>query len=138
MKYDLSNTFDISKARVRLEHLVVKRAKISMTEFTPKRTIQQNKYLHVCIMFLANELGYTEHEAKVTIKRYFATDGHKWAVYTKGKEMFLKSTSEYNQDEMKTLIEWIRNFALNELNCHIPTSEEYYQNQFDIEKQLGI
>ena len=104
MKYDLSQSFDKSKAKLRFEKLLENGSKIELKEYKAKRTRSQNRYLHVVFTIIGQELGYTDHESKVTMKRYFSNT-YEWAKYQKGSEWFLKSTSEYDTSEMTTFIE---------------------------------
>jgi len=137
VKLDLSIPFEAARAKAYLDGLIVRKAKIELKEYKKARTSSQNRYLHVLFTFIGNELGYTDHEAKTTMKRYFANDGHDWAKYNKGKEWFLKSTADYTTEEMTIFVDWIRNFSLINLNSYLPTPDEYFMDTFGIEKQLG-
>src|ERR1044071_9555171 len=44
---------------------------LTLDQWHPKRSIQQNKYLHACIGILAWHIGYTPAEMKVVLKNEF-------------------------------------------------------------------
>jgi hypothetical protein len=112
--------------------LIEKGAKVDLTEKKNKRSIDQNSYLHVCVGFVAKESGYTMEEAKTTLKREFGS----FLVYEKRGRKFLRSTSDLDAKECTQFIDFIRNLAMNQFGCYIPTSEEYLTNSFDIDKLL--
>ena len=90
----------------------------------PARTINQNKYLHVCIGLIAKETGYTMQEAKIVMKREHGLE------YEKNGKRFLRSTRELDTGEMTKFIDWMRNMAGEVLGIYIPTSEEYLIDPF--------
>lgn len=96
----------------------------------PKRTLSQNRYLHVCISLYATEFGYTLEESKTHLKRACP-----WMRYEKNGEVFLKSTSGMDSGELTAFIDWIRNYA-SAAGLYIPTPEEYIENQYDIEVHI--
>ena len=132
MKFDLSNDIDVKNFRSRTEYLIKKEAKVDLTEKQHSRSLDQNKFLHVCFTYVAQETGYTIEEAKHVLKMDFG----KFMKYTKGDFTFYRSTASLNKNECSEFIEWIRAMAARELGVCIPSSDEYYQNAFDIEKQL--
>jgi len=132
MKLDLSQSFDLNKGALYFEKLKDKQAKIELKEFRQSRSIPQNSYLHVCFTILANETGYTIEEIKSITKREFGS----FMVYEKNGHKFLRSTAHLDTLEMTEFIDWLRQFASDQLGCYIPTSEEYLVSQFEINKQL--
>jgi len=130
MLLDLSKTIDNKKFRDYANLLISKEYKVSLQKIIPKRTIQQNKYLHVCITLFAIEFGYTLEESKTLLKRLCD-----FMKYEKNGNKFLKKTSLLDSSELTKFIEWIRNYAgVNGL--YIPTSEEYISNRFEIDKEI--
>jgi hypothetical protein len=132
MKLDLSIQYDKSKAQHYFNQLLEKGAKIELKELKPKRTIQQNKYLHVCITIFANETGYTIEEAKTLLKRTFG----RFMLYEKKGDKYLRSTADLDTREESEFIDFIRTFASQEAGIYIPTSEEYLRDQFAIDKSI--
>ena len=130
MLLDLSKTIDNKKFRDYANLLISKEYKVSLQKIIPKRTIQQNKYLHVCITLFAIEFGYTLEESKTLLKRLCD-----FMKYEKNGNKFLKKTSLLDSGELTKFIEWIRNYAgMNGL--YIPTSEEYISNRFEIDREI--
>jgi len=141
MKYDLSLPIDQSRARVKIESLIQKGAKVELKKFQPVRSMPAHKYAHVCIEMFGRDLGYTIDEAKQVFKKLFASE-REWATYTVNGETFLKSfemkegEKYFNSEETAIFIDWLRNLA-NEHGCFIPSSDEYLIHQWEIEKNAN-
>ena len=130
MILDTSNSLDRNKAETYFNTLLSNNKKIELKEIKNKRTITQNKYLHVCITLFAIEFGYTLDEAKTHLKR-----NCEFMRYTKKKEVYLKRTRDMDTKELTTFIDWLRNHAsIN--GCYIPTSEEYKEQKFNIDREI--
>jgi hypothetical protein len=129
MKFDLAIEFDVNKATAYFNKLVKDKAKIDLIRFMEKRTIQQNKYLHVCLTIFGNEFGYTLAESKTLLKRQAGL------FYIKNNDKFLKSTADLDTQELTQFIDFIRTTA-EEHGCYIPTAEEYKNNSFTIDKDI--
>lgn len=131
MKLDLSNDFDRTRAISYLDKLIEKGAKIDLVEFKPKRTKLQNRYLHACLGLMSVETGYTIQEIKDLLKQQLS-----FMVYVKNGHKFYRSTASLNTQEMTDFIDFLRAFSLENLGLYIPTSEEYYINEFEILKEV--
>ena len=129
MKFNLSKDLDKKIAQERFNKMLSKGSKIELKEFRFKRTLDQNRYLHVCIAYVCLDTGYTREEAKIVLKREYGL------VYDKAGVKFLRSTKDLDTKECADFIEWIRNFSLDN-GSYIPTPEEYLENQFEIEKEF--
>lgn len=130
MKLDLSKQFDINKARTYLEKLIKDQSKCDLSKPRESRSLSQNSYLHVCITLYAIEFGYSLMEAKTLLKRECD-----FMRYEKHNVTFLKETKKMDSKELTDFIEWIRNYSsLN--GCYIPTSSEYLENKFNIDKEI--
>jgi len=132
MKFDLSNDLDLLKFHKRVEYLKDRKSKVDLTEVRKTRSISQNSYLHVCITLYAIEFGSTLNEAKTDLKREC-----EFMRYEKGGNHYLKETSKMDTLELTKFIEWIRNYSSMN-GCYIPTSEEYIQNKFHIDKEIEL
>lgn len=130
MKLDLGKSFDQNRARKRLEHLIGKGAKIELTEYVPKRTNQQNRYLHCCFNILADSTGYTPQEIKSIVK-----DEVEFMTYEKGGHKFHRSTADLDKEQFGILIDKVREIA-DMAGCAIPTPEQFRDNQFEVEKEF--
>lgn len=131
MKLNLSNSIDRNKAETYFKKLVDKGAKIELKEFNPKRSLSQNNYFHVCCAILSDFSGYTIDEMKIIIK-----DQLEFMNYTKNGHKFYRSSADLNTDEFTLLVDFTRSFGQNH-GQYIPTPDEYYDNQFDVERQFN-
>lgn len=130
MKLDLNKPFDLNKFKAYYNKLILKRCKVELKELRDTRTVKQNSYLHVIISLYAIEFGYTLAESKTYLKREC-----KQLTYTKNNFKFLQSTADLNSKEMTDFIDWIRTHsAVN--GCYLPTSKEYLDNSFEIDKDI--
>ena len=129
MKLDLSKQIDLNKAKTRFEQLAEKGSKIELKEIRPTRSLPQNAYLHVCLSLYGIHFGYTLNEAKTDLKRNYGL------VYEKEGKKYLRSTANLDSKDLTEFIEYIRDVA-GQNGCYIPTSEEYLQNKFSIDKEI--
>ena len=130
MKFDLSNEFDVNKAKTYFNTLLSKQKQVEVKEVRKKRTLSQNAYLHVCITLFAIEFGYTLYEAKILLKRESS-----FMIYEKNDVLFLKQTRNMDSSELTKFVEFIRNYSAG-LGCYIPSSEEYLTNRMQIDRQI--
>ena len=130
MKFDLENSLEVQKAKTRFDYLVSQKAKIDLLKINPKRSTNQNSYLHVCITLFGIHVGLTIEEAKTHLKRSCG-----FMVYDKNGEKFLKMTSKMDSLELTEFIGWIRNYA-SDNGLYIPNSEEYYDNKFYFDREI--
>ena len=120
MILNLKNSFEIQKAKLYLDKMVKSEARIELRKVMPRRTINQNKYLHSLFGLIGLELGYTSAEAKQLVKNMCP-----FMTYEKDNNKFTKSTADLSTKEMAGLIDWMRNqtdFG------YLPSSEEYKFN----------
>jgi len=91
-----------------------------------KRSSRMNKYLHVCIGILGNELGYDIEEMKSVLKVHFGY--YKMTVNkATGEEIITYAeTSKMNSKECSEFINQIVRFA-SEQGILISSPEEYFQ-----------
>ena len=134
MLLDFGNSFDVSKARAYLEKLIEKKCRAEIKQSREQRTVQQNKFLHVCLGYFCAETGYTLDEAK----ELFSHQLPDLMRYEKNGLSFRKSTAELDSKQMTVLIDKIREMAMEQLGIYIPTSEEYLINQFQINRELEL
>ncbi len=130
MKYDLNNPVDLARFETKVLSLKLNKKKIELKEIRQNRTIKQNSYLHVVLSLYGIYSGYTLEEAKTLFKRLAGL------IYEKDGNKFLKSTSDMDTKELTDFIEFIRSKASIE-GCYIPTSEEYLEHQFNIDKEIN-
>jgi len=133
MLLDLSNSLDAKRAQAYLGNLLEKGDQIEIRKIIKQRTVRQNSYLHVCLTMFCNETGYTIDEAK----ELFSMQLPDIMRYEKNGVNFRKSTADMDTKDMGTLIDKIREMALDQLGLYIPDSEEYLIHKFQIEKELS-
>lgn len=130
MKYDLANTYELNSARTYFDRLVKDKRVIELIRVTEKRTLQQNKYVHVLFSLWAIEYGYNMTEAKTIVKRQCP-----WMRYEKNGDQFLRSTADMTTDELGQFIDWFRNWSADN-GYYLPSAEEYLANQYRIDNDI--
>jgi hypothetical protein len=144
MYYDLENEIDNQRFDKRIEYLKKKKAKINLTEYFPKRTIQQNKYLHLLLTWFAIERGHTVDYVK---DEYFKKTANKDTfvreitdTLTGEQTKILRSSSDISTKEMSDCIERFRNWAADTAGVYLPEANEdkfltYIQNESERYRQ---
>ena len=130
MKLDLSKPIDQSKSVTYLTKLIESEKQIELKEIRKVRTIKQNSYLHVIITLYAIEFGLTLEEAKTDLKRECS-----FMRYEKNSNVYLKSTAKLDTKELTEFIEWVRDYSAKN-GCYLPTSTEYLEQKFSIDKEI--
>tara|TARA_R110000823_G_scaffold252675_1_gene375233 strand:- start:171 stop:584 length:414 start_codon:yes stop_codon:yes gene_type:complete len=131
MYLDLTNSIDVKKYENYSHKLKDGKFKVELRKIIPKRTLNLNKYLHVCIDIFAIEFGYTSKESKTYLKR-----SCNFMLYEKNGSKFLKETSKMDNKECSEFVGWIRNYSADK-GCYIPDADEYKANQFNIDKEIN-
>ena len=132
MKFDLSQGEDCVRAEDYFNKLLGQNARIEIKKHSGVKSARQNRYLYACFKVLSDYSGYTVEEIKQILKTTSSV-----MVIEKGGHRFLRSISELDSKEMTTFIDEVRSFGLDH-DCYIFSPDEFYQNQFNIEKQLGM
>jgi hypothetical protein len=104
MKYNLANDNEVKLARDYLEELIKKKSQAEVKRVIKRRSLNQNRYLHLLLGYFGSHFGYTLEEAKVLYKQLNPTV----YVYRKGKHTFLKSSAELDTSEMTKTIDSFR------------------------------
>jgi hypothetical protein len=134
MLLDLGKSIDAGRAKAYLDKLIKEGKRCELKEVRSQRTSQQNAYLHVCLAMFCTETGYTVDEAK----ELFSLQNPDLLRYQKNGVSFRRSTTELDTKEMTTLIDLIRSMAYEQLGMYIPTSQEYLENKFQIDRELEL
>jgi hypothetical protein len=134
MKYDLANGRDAGEAFNYLLTLAQEKKKVEIKKMIPRRSLNQNSYLHLLLGIFGQHFGYTIEESKTIYK---TLPGNKDIyVYTKeqrGKTwQFLRSSADLNTAEMTKSIEIFREWS-NKGGLYLPEANEeeklrYYEN----------
>lgn len=119
MKYNLANPVEVIAARSRVTYLVHKKQVVNIVAVNPKRTLNQNSYLHLLLGAYGLELGYTLEEAKTVYKRDINPEIY---VYAKNGSKFLRSSADLDVAAMTRSIDHLREFA-KEQGIDLPAAE---------------
>ena len=100
---------------------------VELTEKKPRRSDQQNKYLHVILGYFAVETGNTLEWVKQQYFKKLVNGG----IFIKeqedkylGKIKILRSSADLDSAEMTTAIDRFRNWASVEAGVYLPTANE--------------
>lgn len=132
---DFSNQSDKRKLFEILKSRKLKTYVIEIKEAKEKRTLNQNSYYWVCLGIVGKHCGYTSDEMHELMKFKFLGVQEMSIKHTGEVLKSLKSTSKLNTLEFTAYIENIRNWSLNELDCYLPTPEEYFRQQIELNVQ---
>jgi hypothetical protein len=104
MKFNLDNETEANEAFEYLTELVGKHALAEVVKVSPKRSLNQNSYLHLIIAAFGNHFGYTAEEAKLVYK-YLNAEIYR---YKKKSLTFWRSSADLTKDEMTITIDKFR------------------------------
>lgn len=139
MLYDLSKETDKSRAKQRFEKMLIEGCKIELIK-KEKRTLQQNKYLHLILGWFALEYGETLEYVKQTMFKKMVNPDIFKTSYTNKKtgeirEEF-KSTSNLTTKELTVAIDKFRNWSAKEAGIYLPqANEDKFLAEIEIELQ---
>lgn len=123
MVYNLQNQLDIQNAKTRLELLIKRACVIELTEKKPKRSLNQNAYLHLILSYFASQYNDTlewvkrEYYKKLCNPDLFIREKDD---RFRGRVKYLRSSADLRTDEMNLSIERFRNWSSNEAGIYIP------------------
>ncbi|MGP1549188.1 MAG: hypothetical protein ACTTI4_00600 [Prevotella fusca] len=137
MVYDTSNPLDNANFLLRAKKLAESGKIVELTEKKPKRSLPQNKYLHVILAYFGTQTGNTlawvkERYYKVLINPdiFIRQKDDKFL----GKTQYLRSSADLDTAEMSLSIERFRNWAAQEAGIYIPSADEaIFIQQMEIE-----
>lgn len=143
MKYDLTKTYDCSKAAEYFGKLLKDGAKMEIKKIHPKRSLSQNSYLHVLFKLWGNEFGYTIDEAKDTIKDAlgYTYEADKGKLFNKiipfsRVSVHRKKTSEMDTKELTKFIDKFRDWSAITCDFYLPSAKEFQEEQIYFENQI--
>jgi hypothetical protein len=101
---------------------------VELTEKKPKRTTQQNKYLHTLLGFFACETGNTLEYVKQNYYKKLVNP----AIFTRrindkflGEMEVLRSSTDLDTAEMTTSIDRFRNWSASVAGIYLPAANEH-------------
>lgn len=137
MIYNLSSPLDKANFLLRAKKLAESGVIVDLTEKKPRRSLPQNKYLHVILAYFGTQTGNTlewvkqQYYKKLVNPDLFIRE--KEDKYL-GKIKVLRSSADLDTAEMSLSIERFRNWAAQEAGIYIPSAdEEILIQQMEIE-----
>lgn len=140
MVYDTSNPLDKANFLLRVKKLADSGKVIELTEKKPRRSLPQNKYLHVLLAYFGTQTGNTlewvkqQYYKKLVNPDLFIRE--KEDKYL-GKIKVLRSSADLDTSEFSLSVERFRNWASQEAGVYLPSADEYIiiqQMEIEIER----
>lgn len=130
MKFEFKKSYDQQKALEYLKKLIDSESKCEVNRIHPKRSTDQNSYLHVLFKLWGDEFGYFMDETKEEVKYALGYYDQK-----QGGALHYHKTSNMDTKELTRFIDKFRDWSsVNGL--YLPTSKEYLQEQIYFENQI--
>ena len=126
MLYDLRNPLDRERFKRRCNALYQKQGIVDLSEKT-QRSIQQNRYAHLIMSYLAMETGNTlDYVKEVFYKR---TVNKELFLREKedeilGKVEYLRSSADLSKEEMTLSIDRFRDWSSQTAGVYLPAANE--------------
>jgi hypothetical protein len=140
MLYDTSNLLDKANFLIRAKKLVESGKIVELTEKKPRRSLPQNKYLHVILAYFGTQTGNTlewvkqQYYKKLVNPDLFIRE--KEDKYL-GRIKVLRSSADLDTAEMSLSVDRFRNWATQEAGIYIPSADEailIQQMEIEIER----
>lgn len=140
MIYNTSNPLDKANFLLRANKLAESGKIVELTEKKPRRSLPQNKYLHVILAYFGTQTGNTlewvkqQYYKKLVNPDLFIRE--KEDKYL-GKIKVLRSSADLDTSEFSLSIERFRNWAAQEASIYIPSADEailIQQMEIEIER----
>lgn len=140
MLYDTSNPLDKANFQLRAKKLAERGAIVDLTEKKPRRSLPQNKYLHVILAYFGSQTGNTlewvkqQYYKKLVNPDLFIRE--KEDKYL-GRIKVLRSSADLDTVEMSLSVDRFRNWAAQEAGIYIPSADEailIQQMEIEIER----
>ena len=108
MKYNTTYPAEATRAKEYLDQLIEKKALVEVTKISPRRSLNQNSYLHLLLGAFGAHFGYTTEEAKLVYKQ-LNKDLYFYEKEVRGKKWeFMRSSADLTKEEMTKSIETLR------------------------------
>lgn len=140
MIYNTSNPLDKANFLLRTKKLAESGVIVDLTEKKPRRSLPQNKYLHVILAYFGTQTGNTlewvkqQYYKKLVNPDLFIRE--KEDKYL-GRIKVLRSSADLDTSEFSLSIERFRNWAAQEVGIYIPSADEailIQQMEIEIER----
>lgn len=140
MIYDTSNPLDKANFLLRAKKLAESGKIVELTEKKPRRSLPQNKYLHVILAYFGTQTGNTTEWVKQQYYKKLVNPDlfirEKEDKYL-GRIKVLRSSADLDTSEFSLSIERFRNWASQEAGVYLPSADEYIiiqQMEIEIER----
>lgn len=138
--FDLSNPLEKANFLLRAKKLADSGVIVDLTEKKPRRSLPQNKYLHVVLAYFGTQTGNTKEWVKQQYYKKLVNPDlfirEKEDKYL-GKIKVLRSSADLDTNEMSLSVERFRNWASQEAGIYIPSADEailIQQMEIEIER----
>lgn len=138
--YDTSNPLDKANFLLRAEKMAEGGKIVELTEKKPRRSLPQNKYLHVILAYFGTQTGNTlEWVKQQYFKKLVNPDlfiREKEDKYL-GRIKVLRSSADLDTEEMSLSIDRFRTWSAQEVGVYIPAADEailIQQMEIEIER----
>ena len=140
MIYNLSSPLDKANFLLRAKKLAESGVIVDLTEKKPRRSLPQNKYLHVILAYFGTQTGNTlewvkqQYYKKLVNPDLFIRE--KEDKYL-GRIKVLRSSADLDTAEMSLSINRFRNWSAQEAGVYIPAADEailIQQMEIEIER----
>lgn len=101
MKYNTAIAKEQHESLMYLFKLIEKESVVEIKKISPKRSLNQNSYLHLIIAAFGSHFGYTLEEAKQIYKEI----NKDIYIYKKKDRVFFRSSADLTQEEMAKSID---------------------------------
>lgn len=119
MKFNLKLPAEAGRATDYLNTLIKNGSLAEVKKISPKRSLNQNSYLHLLLSAFGAHFGYTLEEAKLIYKEI----NPKVYAYEKKGRTFYRSSADLTKDEMTASIERFRDKSA-EAGYPLPTATD--------------
>ena len=127
MIYNLSSPLDKANFLLRAKKLAESGVIVDLTEKKPRRSLPQNKYLHVILAYFGAQTGNTLEWVKQQYYKKLVNPD----IFIREKEdkylgriKVLRSSADLDTAEMSLSIDRFRNWSAQEAGVYIPAADE--------------
>ena len=138
--FNLSNPLDNANFLLRARKLAEGGKIVELTEKKPRRSLPQNKYLHVILAYFGTQTGNTLEWVKQQYYKKLVNPD----LFIREKEdkylgniKVLRSSADLDTSEFSLSIERFRNWASQEAGIYLPSADEFIiiqQMEIEIER----
>lgn len=125
--FNLSNPLDNANFLLRAKKLAESGKIVELTEKKPRRSLPQNKYLHVLLAYFGTQTGNTLEWVKQQYYKKLVNPD----IFIREKEdkylgriKVLRSSADLDTSEFSLSIERFKNWAAQEAGIYIPSADE--------------